>query len=97
MTRTVKDRLINLALVVISGVAVSLFTSFQANKHSEKKNYTEKIERLEKEKLDKTDFNDHVKQQKIDRENDNAAVIQAVKDQGKETREWIELTLRKYK
>lgn len=96
MTRTVRERIINLILVIVSGVAVSLFTSFQANKHAEKKDYTDKIEKLEREKLDKAEFTEHTKQQKIDRENDKAAVIEAVNEQGRETREWIELMMKKY-
>lgn len=57
MTRTVRDRLINLALVIVSGVAVSLFTSFQANKHSEKKDYANEIQDLRENKADKAELN----------------------------------------
>jgi hypothetical protein len=58
MTKTVKDRLINLTLVIVSGVTVSLLTSYTANRHEEKKDFTKDIRELRELKADRTELND---------------------------------------
>lgn len=91
MTKTVRDRLINGLIAIITGASVVLFSNFTKNKRDDNVELDKRLKKVEIEKLDKIDFTefkiDHDKKQKESEDR----IIQFMDKRFNDTQKMIEM------
>jgi hypothetical protein len=107
MREKLKNYLLSVSLLLVGSVIGHFFWWKEASAMEDKSKYDSKadkidlqktqnkVEDLEKTKLDKSTYEDHIKQQAIDREEDYKKFIGAVQADGAATRSWINIVFKK--